>query len=453
MSRRPILELALASALVLGTVGLAGGPSAAATPPTAQQLQDAQIRVQNSQQALTSVQARAEQAAEAYNGAIVAASQAADRSRAAADAAAGSAARSAQAQAASDAAAGDADRAVTAAAAAAVERDAAEQAAIAAKGQLNDLVAGAYRSGGPIAFYSAMLGADPVTFINGQQMLNRVDRHQRDTLDRLHLAQDAATAASERAAQAQQAATARANDVANTAAAAAAAADDARRTAATAATALRDSQQAANSADTVRRQAQALVTSAEQELGSATASVADLAAKAEQARREAAVVAAQIGQSSGLGGGSTRSPGGPDGAVAGSAAATAVAWAYREIGVPYSWGGGNASGPTLGFAQGANTVGFDCSGLTLFAWAHAGVSLGHYTGSQWDAGRHVAYSDLRAGDLVFFANDTSDPSTIHHVGLYMGNGQMINAPHTGDVVRIMSVAGFGGYIGAVRLAG
>ena len=85
MSRRPILELALASALVLGTFGVAGGPSAAAAPPTPQQLQDAQVRVQQSQQALTSVQARAEQAAEAYNGAIVAASQAADRSGAAAD--------------------------------------------------------------------------------------------------------------------------------------------------------------------------------------------------------------------------------------------------------------------------------------------------------------------------------------------------------------------------------
>ncbi len=452
MSRRPILELALASALVLGTLGVVGGPAASASPPTPQQLHDAQVRVQDSQQKLSSVQARAEQAAEAYNGAILAASQAADRSKAATAVAVLSADRSAQAQAASDAATGEADRAVAAAAAAAKERDSAEQAAAVAKGQLNDLAAGAYRSGGPIAFYSAMLGADPVTFVNGQQMLNRVDRHQRDTVDRLHVAQDAATAASERASQAQQTAMARATDVARTADQAAATAQDARRTAAAATAALQDSQQAASSADLMRRQAQALVNSAEQELGSATASVADLAAKAEQARRDAAVVSQQLASAQGAGG-ATGIPAGPGGPVAGSAAAIAVAWAYREIGVPYSWGGGNASGPSLGFAQGANTVGFDCSGLTLFAWAHAGVSLGHYTGSQWDAGRHVASSDLRAGDLVFFANNTSDPSTIHHVGLYIGGGQMINAPHTGDVVRVAAVSSFGGYIGAVRLAG
>jgi len=118
------------------------------------------------------------------------------------------------------------------------------------------------------------------------------------------------------------------------------------------------------------------------------------------------------------------------------AAATALGWAFREIGVPYSWGGGDATGPTGGFAQGADTVGFDCSGLTLFAWAHAGVALGHYTGSQWTAGRHVAQSDLQPGDLVFFATDTADPATIHHVGLYIGGGDMISAPHTGDVVRV-----------------
>jgi len=143
----------------------------------------------------------------------------------------------------------------------------------------------------------------------------------------------------------------------------------------------------------------------------------------------------------------------PPGLPGSGAAAVAVGWAFREIGVPYSWGGGDATGPTGGFAQGADTVGFDCSGLTLFAWAHAGVALGHYTGSQWTAGRHVAESDLQPGDLVFFATDTADPATIHHVGLYIGAGDMISAPHTGDVVRVASVAGFGGYIGAVRLTG
>jgi cell wall-associated NlpC family hydrolase len=134
---------------------------------------------------------------------------------------------------------------------------------------------------------------------------------------------------------------------------------------------------------------------------------------------------------------------------------TAVAWAKKQLGVPYSWGGGNADGPTLGTAEnkhntsGAYTVGFDCSGLTLYAWAHAGFTLDHYTGYQWLEGRQVSLDALRAGDLVFFAKDVSDPSTIHHVGIYVGGGRMIDAPHTGAVVRYDDVF-VPGLIGAVR---
>jgi cell wall-associated NlpC family hydrolase len=120
--------------------------------------------------------------------------------------------------------------------------------------------------------------------------------------------------------------------------------------------------------------------------------------------------------------------------------------------VPYSWGGGGPDGPTLGFAQGAGTVGFDCSGLVLFAYAKVGIPLDHYTGSQWDAGRHVPLSQLAPGDLVFFATDVSSPATIHHVGMYVGGGLMIEAPHTGAVVRLASIQR-DGLIGAVRIVG
>jgi cell wall-associated NlpC family hydrolase len=110
----------------------------------------------------------------------------------------------------------------------------------------------------------------------------------------------------------------------------------------------------------------------------------------------------------------------------------AVAAALGRLGTPYSWGGGAASGPTRGIAHGARTIGFDCSGLTLYAWAKAGVRLGHYTGAQFRQGRRIPVSALRPGDLVFFGGGSDGPG---HVGLYVGGGTMVHAPKTGDVVK------------------
>jgi cell wall-associated NlpC family hydrolase len=143
----------------------------------------------------------------------------------------------------------------------------------------------------------------------------------------------------------------------------------------------------------------------------------------------------------------------------GSWSATKGQWvadaATRWLGTPYAWGGGNASGPTYGvngpgagFADGS-VVGFDCSGLALWAWAQAGVYLPHYTGYQYTSGRHVPVGSLRPGDLVFWGYDTGDPATIHHVAIYIGGGRIIQAPQSGDVVRISSMW-FDGYIGATR---
>ena len=64
----------------------------------------------------------------------------------------------------------------------------------------------------------------------------------------------------------------------------------------------------------------------------------------------------------------------------------------------------------------------------MVAWAHAGVQLLHYTGYQWEEGPHVPRNQLQRGDLLFYATNTSDPSTIHHVAICIGNGMMVNAP-------------------------
>ena len=131
--------------------------------------------------------------------------------------------------------------------------------------------------------------------------------------------------------------------------------------------------------------------------------------------------------------------------AAGSGASTtqgdiAANWALTQIGKPYQWGG-------------AGPYSYDCSGLTMVAWEHAGVQLAHYTGYQWEAGPQVPLDQLQRGDLVFYATDNSDPATIHHVGIYIGNGEMVDAPYTGAFVRIDSIYAPGVPIGAVDPAG
>lgn len=105
-----------------------------------------------------------------------------------------------------------------------------------------------------------------------------------------------------------------------------------------------------------------------------------------------------------------------------------------QRGVPYSWGGGNAAGASRGIDSGANTVGFDCSGLMLYMFAGVGIKLDHYSGSQYNAGRKVPSSQMRRGDMIFYG-----PNASQHVAMYLGDGQMLEAPYTGSVVKISPV--------------
>jgi peptidoglycan DL-endopeptidase RipA len=103
-------------------------------------------------------------------------------------------------------------------------------------------------------------------------------------------------------------------------------------------------------------------------------------------------------------------------------------------GTPYSWGGGTAAGASHGIDDGAGTVGFDCSGLILYAFAGVGIKLDHYSGSQYNSGRKIPSSQMRRGDVIFYG-----PGGSQHVTLYLGDGQMLEAPYTGSVVKVSPV--------------
>ncbi|HVL85012.1 MAG TPA: C40 family peptidase, partial [Pseudonocardia sp.] len=117
----------------------------------------------------------------------------------------------------------------------------------------------------------------------------------------------------------------------------------------------------------------------------------------------------------------------------------AIEFALAQLGVPYLWGG---DGPAEG--------GFDCSGLTTAAYAAAGITLPRTAQTQFGAGPHVPNdADLMPGDLVFYGT----PDRVHHVGLYLGEGRMVNAPRRGKPVQVASVRYPGDdYLGATRPA-
>jgi cell wall-associated NlpC family hydrolase len=118
--------------------------------------------------------------------------------------------------------------------------------------------------------------------------------------------------------------------------------------------------------------------------------------------------------------------------------------AMAQLGVRYSWGGGNGAGPTIGVRDGGvadaygdfRKVGFDCSGLMIYAFSRAlGYSLPHYSGFQYNSGRKIPLAQKRPGDMLFWGT----AGDIHHVALYIGGEQMIEAPYSGAAVRVTSV--------------
>ncbi|HKS43698.1 MAG TPA: NlpC/P60 family protein [Amycolatopsis sp.] len=122
------------------------------------------------------------------------------------------------------------------------------------------------------------------------------------------------------------------------------------------------------------------------------------------------------------------------------AANTALQAALAKRGSDYQWA---AAGPSE----------FDCSGLTMWAYKAAGISLPHSSRSQYTLGRPVSWDQMQPGDLVFFDDGSGNPSAIHHVGMYVGSGKMVDAPTEGELVDVRSAKGDGHFIGARRIVG
>jgi peptidoglycan DL-endopeptidase CwlO len=165
-------------------------------------------------------------------------------------------------------------------------------------------------------------------------------------------------------------------------------------------------------------------------------------AQAEQEAQEAAAQEAPAEQESSSGGSSSSPPPAPPPAPSPPAAPPpppaptsggVVGIALSFLGIPYVWGGASPSG-------------FDCSGFTMYVYSQVGVSLPHHAASQYGYGSPVSRSSLAPGDLVFF-------NGLSHVGIYIGGGQFVHSPHTGDVVKISSISGWysSTWVGAKRL--
>ncbi len=141
----------------------------------------------------------------------------------------------------------------------------------------------------------------------------------------------------------------------------------------------------------------------------------------------------------GFGGGGASTAALPGGRVSGP---QAIEYVIRrgasQRGVPYSWGGGAINGPSAGVDHDAGKVGYDCSGFTRYSFAGVGVQIPKYSGDQYTAGRHVAPSQAKRGDLIFYG-----PGGSQHVAIYLGNGQMMEASSAAGQVTV----------GPVRTAG
>jgi peptidoglycan DL-endopeptidase RipA len=317
-----------------------------------------------------------------------------------------------------------------------------------ARTALDEFAASSYRQGSTVGSLSAYLGAtSPRDVLDRAQLLNAVAGSQLDALDDVEVARTAKANKDSAA----RAALATANEKA----------ERARRAKVTADAATAAAQQARHDQLARTRQIQSSKSLAEHQLAQARSQVSGLESQRQRYRewlaakqREDAANAAQAaaGGGSGSGGGGASSGGSGGGQVTAPSSGSVrkvINRALSQLGVPYAWGGGNAYGPTRGIPDGGvadshgdyNKIGFDCSGLMIYAFAGVGIHLPHYSGYQHHAGRRVPLSQKRAGDMLFWATG----GRVHHVALYLGGGQMVEAPYSGSHVRVTSVR-YGGIV-------
>jgi peptidoglycan DL-endopeptidase RipB len=141
-----------------------------------------------------------------------------------------------------------------------------------------------------------------------------------------------------------------------------------------------------------------------------------------------------LGINLGGGGGAGTSPTGIPRVYGRQAVEYAIRRGSSQMGVPYSWGGGTLNGPSKGVDSGANTVGFDCSGLMRYSFAGVGVLIPRFSGDQYNAGRHIPPAQAKRGDLIFYG-----PGGGQHVTMYLGNGQMLEASGSAGKVTVSPV--------------
>ncbi|MEU0467054.1 NlpC/P60 family protein [Amycolatopsis sp. NPDC006131] len=334
--------------------------------------------------------------------------------------------------------------------------DSAGAAVEAARQNLDRFVAASFQQGSTLGSISAYVGADsPRDLLARAQLLTAVSQSQFNVLQDLQRAQtdkgnaDAAARAALQAVQQRQADVTQAKAGADAALAAAV--------------------QAQQSQATRAGQLEADKAAAEQRLYDAQSRLSGLQGQRQRYRDwlaqkqrdddERARQAALAAPSASGNGPSVRKPPPREqrpSAPAGATVGTVIARALSQVGVPYAWGGGNAYGPTLGIRDGGvadsfgdyRKIGFDCSGLLIYAFA--GVRpLPHYSGYQYALGRKVPLSQMRPGDLLAW----STAGRIHHIALYIGNGQMVEAQQSGTLVKVSSVR-YGGILPfASRLIG
>lgn len=344
-----------------------------------------------------------------------------------------------------------ASQAEDAAKSARTQADAAAGAIEKARQDLKEFAAASFEQGSTVGSISAYLTSDsPKDLLARAQILDSIGGSRLNALDRLQQAQtdksnkDAAARKALDVAQQKQEAARQAKSGADAAQA--------------------DAVQAQQSQASQNQQLQASKSSVEQQLYAAQSKVTGLQGQRQryqdwvaQKQREDEERARQAALSSSGGGGRPSSGGGGrPSPAAGSSIESVIARALSQLGRPYAWGGGNGSGPTRGIHDGGvadmygdyRKIGFDCSGLMIYAFA--GVrSLPHYSGYQYTSGRRVPLSQMRRGDMLFWGGSGG----IHHVALYLGGGQMVEAPQSGSYVRVTAVR-YGGIMPyATRLIG